>query len=136
MGSARILSSQDEQHLRQACPDLSNWPRSWRYDDSDIALGQQIVNVLTPFLLALMDEGLARATLRRHRDNLWLLGGETIRRRYEDDDLARQDIVTALRRLIDDEGGPFMLPRISEAEQTSLDATCRKLHRFLSETHK
>jgi len=132
VGSARILSSQDEQRLRQACPDLGNWP----YDDSDIALGQQIVNVLTPFLLALMDEGLARATLRRHRDNLWLLGGEIIRRRYEDDDLARQDIVTAVRRLIDDEGGPFMLARISEAEQTSLDATCRKLHRFLSETHK
>ena len=92
--------------------------------------------MLIPFLLHLLDKGLAKATVRRHRDNLWLLGGELIRCRYEDDDLARQDLTDALEQLIEDDGGPLMLPRITEAEQESLDATCRKLHQFMRDTHK
>lgn len=87
-------------------------------------------------MLHLLDQGLAQATVRRHRDNLWLLGGELIRRRYEDDDLAQQDVTIALQELIEGDGGPLMLPRITEAEQDSLDATSRKLHRFMHDTHK
>lgn len=94
-------------------------------------MGQQIVAVFTPFLLHLLDQGLARTTVRRHRDNLWLLGGELIRRRYEDEDLARQRVQSALETLIEDDGGPLMCPSISESEQDSLDSTCRKLNRFL-----
>jgi len=125
------LAPQDTQRLRQACPDLDNWPQSWRYDEVDVPVGQKIVELLTPFLLHLLDEGLARQTVRRHRDNLWALGGELIRRRYDDDELARLDVNDALQRLIDSDGGPLMCPRISESEQDSLDATCRKLHRFM-----
>ena len=43
----------------------------------DLRPGQQIVECLKPFLLHLLDAGLSRTTLRRHRDNLWLLGGGT-----------------------------------------------------------
>ncbi len=97
-------------------------------------MGQQIVQVLTPFLLHLLDQGLAKTTLRRHRDNLWALGGELIRLRYDDDELARKNAKDALLQLIEDDGGPLMWPRITEAEQDSLDATCRKLKRFLHES--
>ncbi len=131
---ASILTPQDAQRLRQACPDLDNWPQSWRYDQADIAVGQQIIEVLTPFLLSLLDQGLARKTVGRHRDNLWVLGGELIRRRYEDDELARLDVTNALQQLIEADGGPLICPRISESEQDSLDATCRKLHRFLRDS--
>jgi len=131
LGETSILAPRDEQRLRQACPDLDNWPRSWRYEQADLAVGQQIVQILTPFLLHLLDQGLARATVRRHRDNLWLLGGELIRLRYEDDEVARQDVTVALQQLVDRDGGPLVCPRISESEQESLDATCRKLHRFM-----
>jgi hypothetical protein len=131
LGETSILAPRDEQRLRQACPDLDNWPRSWRYEQADLAVGQQIVQVLTPFLLHLLDQGLARATVRRHRDNLWLLGGELIRLRYEDDEVAQQDVTVALQQLVDRDGGPLVCPRISESEQESLDATCRKLHRFM-----
>ena len=126
-----ILRPQDAQRLRQACPDLDNWPGSWHVEPADIVVGQQIVQVLTPFLLHLLDLGLAKATVRRHRDNLWALGGELVRRRYDDDDLARLDIKDAVQQLIDDEGGPLIYPSISESEQNSLDATCRKLYRFM-----
>ena len=125
------LAPQDAQRLRQACKDLDNWPQSWRYDDVDVVVGQQIVEVLTPFLLHLLDQGLARKTVNRHRDNLWVLGGELIRRRYQDDELARLDVKAALQQLIEGDGGPLIWPRISESEQESLDATCRQLRRFM-----
>ena len=131
---ASILTPHDAQRLQQACPDLDEWPRSWHVEPADIVVGQQIVQVLTPFLLHLLDQGLARATVRRHRDNLWSLGGELIRRRYNDDELARQDAEGALRQLIEGDGGPLMWPRISESEQVSLDATCRKLNRFIRDS--
>ena len=99
-------------------------------------MGQQIVEVLTAFVLNMLDQGLARKTVSRHRDNLWALGGELIRRRYQDDGLARLDVTAALLQLIDGDGGPLIYPRISESEQDSLDATCRKLHRFMHEYGK
>ena len=128
---APILAPHDAERLRRACPDLDNWPKSWHFDQPDIAVGQKIVELLTPFLLSLLDQGLARSTVSRHRDNLWTLGGELIRRRYEDDELARLDVSDAIQQLIDDDCGPLLYPRISESEQDSLDATCRKLNRFL-----
>ena len=60
-------------------------------------MGQQIVQLLTPFLLHLLNQGLAKATVSRHRNNLWSLGGALIRCRYKDDDLARLDMKDALR---------------------------------------
>lgn len=124
------------QRLRQVCPDLEDWPRKWLFEPADLTVGHQIVQALTPFLLSLLDQGLAAKTLRRHRDNLWLLGGELIRRRYDDAALANMDANTALCELVEEDGGPLLGTRISEADQNSLDATCRKLHRFLRGTHK
>ena len=124
------LEPQDTQRLRQACPDLQDWPRSWHVEPADIAVGQQLVELLTPFMLHLLDQGLAKATVSRHRDNLWTLGGELIRRRYDNDELARQDVKDAIGQLIGRDGGPLMWPLITEAQQDSLDATCRKLERF------
>ncbi len=127
----RILAPHDAQRLCQACPDLDDWPRSWHVELADIAVGQQIVAVFTPFLLHLLDQALAKSSVRRHRDNLWLLGGELIRRRYDDDELARRDVDAAIRQLVQGEGGALIYPRITEAEQDSLDITCRKLERFM-----
>lgn len=131
-----ILNAQDAQRLRQACPDLDDWPSKWQFEPADLVVGQQVVQALAPFLLGLLDQGLALKTLRRHRDNLWLLGGELIRRRYDDSALARMDASAALQELIEEDGGPLMWPRITEADQDSLDATCRKLHRFLENAHR
>ena len=128
------LDAQHAQRLRQAVPDLDDWPRSWHVDAADIPVGQQIVEVLTPFLLHLLDQDLAKATLRRHRDNLWTLGGELIRCRYDNDELARKNVKDALLQLIEGDGGPLMWPRISEPEQDSLDATCRKFNRFMRQS--
>ena len=128
------LEPRHAQRLHQAVPDLDDWPQSWHVEPADIPVGQQIVQALTPFLLHLLDQRLAKATLRRHRDNLWALGGEPIRCRYDDDELAKKHVNDALRQLIEGDGGPLMWPRITESEQASLDATCRKLNRFFRES--
>jgi|SRR5277367_312251 len=129
-----IPTPQDTQRLRQVCPKLDDWPRIWHYQPADIEVGQRIVAVLTPFLLHLLDQGLAKKTVRRHGDNLWLLGGELVKRRYGDKKLARKDIKDALLQLIEGDGGPLIWPSITEAEQDSLDATCRKLYRFMRDS--
>ena len=64
--------------LAEYCPDLAQWPRRWQSDQRDIATGQRIVQFLTPFLLHLLGQRLATKTLHRHRDHLWMLGGELI----------------------------------------------------------
>ena len=80
----------------------------WHYEQPDLAIGQQILKVFTPFLLDLLNQGLARKTVSRHRDNLWMLGGELARRRYQDDELARMEVTDVLQQLIRGDGGPLM----------------------------
>ena len=118
--------------MDRIAPDLARWPESWRYEQPDVPIGEHIVDALKPFLIELLNQGLADKTLRRHRDNLWMLGGEIIRRRYQDADLARMSIDDLLLELVDEEGGPLLSGLGSESEQNTFDATCRKLHRFLS----
>ena len=90
-----------------------------------------MVACFKPFLGSLLDAQLSPSTLRRHRDNLWLLGGEVIRRLQMDSSLRRQPVAPIVRSLIGDDGGPPLSHGQSQAEQTGFDATCRKLHRFL-----
>lgn len=116
--------------LAAYCPDLAQWPQRWRYEDRDLEPGQAIVEVLAPFLLHLLSTGLARKTLRIHRDNLWLLGGDVIRR-IQDEPALRKRPTATLLDLLDDDGGPLLYPPVSEEEQRAFDATCRKLRAFL-----
>ncbi len=119
--------------LAKACPDLQDWPNRWQYEAADLAPGTAIVSTFKPFLLELL-RGLSRKAFNRHRDNLWQLGGEIIRRRHEDPDLMRIPIDKLIRQLVEEDGGPLMGSRISETEQNAIDATCRKLHKFLSQS--
>lgn len=122
--------------LSEYCPDLAQWPQRWQFDEHDIAAGQCVVEFLKPFLLHLLGEGLATKTLHRHRDHLWMLGSELIQRGREDDKLKKMPVGKAIDGLIEEEGGPLIWPRITEAEQNSFDATCRKLYRYLNSTAK
>lgn len=126
---ARQLPNADP--LRTYCPDLNDWPRSWSYEPRDIPTGQQMVEYFRPFLRDLLAHNLSRKTLRQHRDNIWVLGGEIIRELQMDHALRRQPIEQVVLDLIHDEGGPLLSHHHSEDEQRSFDATCRKLFRFL-----
>lgn len=129
----RTIIPDGSARLDKLCPDLANWPELWAIDHGDLAIGQRIVKSIQPFLLDLLQQGLTDKTLTRHRDHLQMLGGEIVRRHYEDTDLSQQSARQLLLNFVDDDGGPLMWPRITESAQNAFDATCRKLYRFLSQ---
>jgi hypothetical protein len=117
------------------CRDLDRWPRSWMGLEKDLPPGEQLVACLRPFLEHLAGSALSRNTIRRHVDNLWLLGGEIIRDLNEDPSLRKMAAEYLLRKVVHEDGGP-LLHNGSEEEQRSFDSTCRRLHRFLSQAQR
>ena len=133
VGEAAIVADKGAAHaLPGCCPDIGEWPKRWSYEESDLAVGHLIVELFKPFLLHLLSKKLAASTLRRHRDHLWMLGGEVIRRRQEDPYLCRQPVEKVTFALLEEDGGPLIWPRITEREQDAFDASCRKFYRFLT----
>lgn len=115
------------------CRDLPNWPRSWMGLEKDLPPGEALVACFRPFIEHLANMGLSPKTVRRHVDNLWSLGGEIIRDLHYDPSLRKRTAERLLRDAVHPDGGP-LVHNGSEEGQRSFDATCRKLHRFLSQT--
>ena len=61
------------------CPDFSEWPKRWMVIDKDIPYGRDLLQPMQSFVERLIASGLKEKTIRKHIDNLWLLGGEIIR---------------------------------------------------------
>jgi hypothetical protein len=116
--------------LAAYCPDLEQWPRSWMYEERDLSHGQQMVECFKPFLRHLLSADLSRKTLRLHRDNMWLLGGEIISNLHKEPRLRKRPADQVVLTVLEDEGGP-LIHGGSEDEQRSFDSTCRKFFRFL-----
>ena len=134
VNASAIVPSGNDASLRRACPDLDEWPQRWQYEAADLAPGAAIIATFKPFLLDLLRRKVSKTTFNRDRGNLWQVGGELIRRRHDDPDLKRLTIERLIGRLIEQDGGPLIWPRISEIEQNAIDATCRKLYRFLNQS--
>jgi hypothetical protein len=117
------------------CRALDHWPRSWMGLEKDLPPGEELVACFRPFLEFLASSTLAPKTLRRHVDNLWLLGGEMIRDLNYDPSLRKVSAQQLIRNVVGVDGGPLIYNG-SEEEQRSLDSTCRKLHRFLSQPQR
>ena len=103
------------------------------YEARDVAPGEQMVECFKPFLRHLLSSNLSGKTLRKHRDNLWLLGGEIISKLHESPRLRQRPMAQVVFAALDEEGGPLISHSTSEEQQRSFDATCRKLHRFLKD---
>jgi hypothetical protein len=130
--AAEPASADDE--IAAYCPDLDQWPTSWMYEKRDVSPGRQMVEYFKPFLRHLLGSELSRKTLRQHRDNLWLLGGELIRNLHEAPWLRKRLIDQVVLQALDDEGGPLICRgAATEQQQRSFDATCRKFYRFLKD---
>ena len=76
--------------------------------EKDVPPGEKLVACFRPFLEHLASTSLSRKTIRKHVDNLWVLGGEIIRDLHEDPSLRRKDVGKILCDVIDDEGGPLI----------------------------
>lgn len=101
--------------------------------EKDLPPGEELVACFRPFMEHLVASDLSRKTIRKHIDNLWVLGGEIIRDLHDDPSLRKVPVERVLFDLLDDEGGPLIHGCDSEEAQRSLDSTCRKLRRFLSQ---
>jgi hypothetical protein len=117
------------------CKDLDRWARSWMGLEKDLLPGEALVVCFRPFIEHMASSGLAPRTIRRHVDNLWLLGGEIIRDLNYNPSLRKKTAEQLLRHAVYDDGGP-LIHNGSEEDQRSFDATCRKLHRFLSQSQR
>src|SRR6202162_5923243 len=131
----RAAPSASSSDAAASCRDLDNWPRSWMGLEKDLPPGEELVACFRPFLEHLASSSLSPKTIRRHVDNLWLLGGEIIRDLNYDPSLRKMTADRLLRNVIHEDGGP-LIHNGSEEEQRSLDSTCRKLHRFLSQPQR
>ena len=101
-------------------------------EEKDLPPGRRLVEYFRSFAPSTRClRSLSAKTIRRHVVNMWLLGGEIIRdvnensspRKAPADKLVRDEF----------EGGP-LIHNGSEDEQRSFDSTCRKFHRFLTQT--
>jgi hypothetical protein len=114
------------------CRDLDEWPRSWMGFEKDLPPGERMVAYFRPFLEHLVRLELSRKTIRKHVDNLWILGGEIIRDLNETPSLRKVPVEELVFNVLE-EGGPLLYHGDSEEEQRSFESTCRKFHRFLEE---
>src|SRR6516164_5887447 len=96
--------------------DLDRWPRSWMGVEKDVPPGEELVVCFRPFIEHLASSSLSPQTIRRHVDNLWLLGGEIIRDLNYDPSLRRLPADRLLSKVIHDDGGPLLYSG-SEEEQ-------------------
>ena len=101
--------------------------------EQDLPPGEQLLACFRPFIEQLASSSLSPKTIRKHVDNLWLLGGEIIRDLNDTPSRRKVAANKLLRDAVHADGGPLIYNG-SEEEQRSLDSTCRKLHRFLSQS--
>ena len=124
------------------CKGMAEWPQDWVLVNEDLAIGRGLLALFIPFIQSLIDKGLAKKTIQRHANHLFLLGREIIERLNENDEdkrkLSPEDLIL---HYVEDEGGPllsFWSPDIESefAQHLAYDATCRKLFKFQTRSKK
>jgi hypothetical protein len=101
--------------------------------EKDVPPGERLLACFRPFIEHLASSSLSPQTIRRLVDNLWMLGGEIIRDLHYNPPLRKMAADRLLRKVIHQDGGP-LIHNGSEEQQSSFDSTCRKFHRFLTQS--
>ena len=114
------------------CKDFNEWPRRWMGFSEDVSPGEKIVECFRPFLHHLIQLQLSRKTLRKHVNNLGVLGGEIIRKLNYTPSLRKVPIEDLVFDVVED-GGPLPHGWDSEEDLRSFESSCRKLRRFLEQ---
>ena len=118
--------------LSAYCKDLHDWPRTWMGVPQDLHPGAQIVGCFRPFLEYLVGRDLARTTVRKHADNLWVLGGEIIRDLNDTPSLRKRPVEDLVFEAVD-EGGLLPHHHDSQEQLRCFESTCRTFRRFLEQ---
>lgn len=113
---------------------MEEWPQSWAGEDADVPVGCSLVAIMHSFMIHLHQQDLASNTLRRHLDNLWLIGGEIIREVNDHPPLRAKPARALLIEAVQHGEAPSVHD-LSPEEQNAVDATARKLLTFLALGH-
>ena len=101
----------------------------------DLPPGQHLVECFRPFLNHLSERALADKTIRKHVSNLWVLGGEIIRRLNDTPGLRKKPVAALVFDAVED-GGLLPYGCDSEQELRSFESTCRLFRRFLEQQRR
>jgi len=113
---------------------LDRWPDSWAGVPEDRPIGTGLVVELRSFVVHLQQLRLSPKTIRSHVNNLWVIGGEIIRQVNDEPQLRKLKPRKLLLDAIDLGEAPLARDA-TEEQQNSLDATARRLLRFLTKTN-
>lgn len=116
---------------KDICPNYPNWPKTWEGLPEDVPYGRTIIQIFEPFIIHLIEKGLTKKTISRHMDNLWFLGGEIIREVCMNEAYETPPSQQILES-VDASGGPYCRHLHSPSDIKAYDATCKKLHQFLT----
>jgi hypothetical protein len=119
-------------HVEKLWADFYEWPERWKGFPADVPYGEGIIEIYKPFVEELLSR-LSLKTVKRHLDNLWLLGGELIREINMNPKLRKKAPMDLLLDNVDESGGPYCRHLDSEEQMMAYDATCRKLSKYLRE---
>jgi hypothetical protein len=111
----------------------AEWPVAWMGVDEDVPYGQRLVAAMMPFIESLIASNISARVLKKHLDNLWLLGGEIIRDVSLHEDYDKSAPAAKLWEALGPHEGPYCRHLHTASEQQSYDATCGKLYRFLKQ---
>jgi len=112
--------------------DFFEWPERWKGFPEDVPYGEGIIEIYKPFVDELLSR-YSQKTVNRHLDNLWLLGGELIRKINMNPELREKAPMELLLDNVNETGGPYCRHLDSEEQMRAYEATCRKLFKFLHE---
>jgi hypothetical protein len=87
-------------------PDFAERPARWMFVQEDVNYGKGLLPSMHAFVVHLISKGLTRKTIRRHMDNLWLLGGEIIRHVHNRGEYHIPPM-EKLKEAIGSDGGPY-----------------------------
>ena len=105
---------------------MDEWPQSWAGDEDDEPIGRHLTAMMRPFMAHLHGEKLSPRTLRRHLDNLWLIGGEIVRQLNDDPPLRTKPIADLLLDAVAEKTPGHPYRPVQSAPHARQDASHRR----------
>lgn len=133
--SRPIIEAESSPTFEEDYLDIDHWPYRWGAEARTLPTAERVLNLFKAFLCNLLSKRLARKSLLRHREHIYILGETVVQRINHKPQLRRKNMVPVMMVFIDEDGGPLLYPSQSTA-QRSLDSTCLKLRGFLLESKR
>jgi hypothetical protein len=92
---------------------MDEWPNDWMGIKEDLEIGRGLLALFIPFIQHLIDEGLAKITIKKHGCHLGILGSEIIQRLNSLEENRKLSPRELILHYVDEEGGrcsPFGIP--------------------------